>query len=87
MSDAPLRLPAAPRLPRLRLLDPLLLVAVALLLWQAIAAWTQGVAVSAPLPTFAYLGDLLLTDRFWACAASPATWPSRCWPASTPSPR
>jgi NitT/TauT family transport system permease protein len=65
MSDAPLRLPAAPRLPRLRLLDPLLLVAVALLLWQAIAAWTQGVAVSAPLPTFAYLGDLLLTDRFW----------------------
>jgi NitT/TauT family transport system permease protein len=49
----------------LRVLDPLVLIAVALLLWQAIAVWTQGVAVSAPLPTFAYLGELLQTGRFW----------------------
>jgi NitT/TauT family transport system permease protein len=65
MSDKALRLPAPQRLPRLRLLDPLALIAAALLLWQGIAVWTRGVAVSAPLPTFAYLGDLLLTGRFW----------------------
>lgn len=50
---------------RLHLLDPLLLIAASLLLWQAIAFWTQGVAVSAPLPTFVYVGDLLLTRSFW----------------------
>jgi NitT/TauT family transport system permease protein len=50
---------------RPRLLDPLLLIAASLLLWQAVGTWTQGVAVSAPLTTFAYVGQLLLTSRFW----------------------
>jgi len=51
--------------PRLRLADPLLLIAASLLLWQAIGTWTQGVAVSLPLATFRYVGELVLTTRFW----------------------
>jgi NitT/TauT family transport system permease protein len=48
-----------------RLLDPILLTVLALLMWQAIASWTQGVAITVPLTTFAYTGQLLLTARFW----------------------
>lgn len=65
--------PARPqsRLP-LRRLDPLLLIVVALLLWAAVGAWTQGVAVSGPVATVAYLGELLLTARFWDSAGATA---------------
>ena len=45
--------------------DTLLLVGVALLLWQVLCSWTAGVAISAPATTFAYAGDLLLTGQFW----------------------
>ncbi len=55
---------------RLRLLDPLLLIAAALLLWQVVGTWTEGVAVSGPAATFAYAGELLLTARFWDNAAA-----------------
>ena len=57
---------------RLRRLDPLLLIAGALLLWEAVGEWTQGVAVSGPVATFAYLGQLLLTGRFWDSAGATA---------------
>ena len=70
MSEAgPIRL--ADRL-RLRRLDPLLLIAAVLLLWEAAGAWTQGVAVSGPAATFAYLGQLVLTGRFWDNAGATA---------------
>jgi NitT/TauT family transport system permease protein len=49
----------------LRMLDPLALTVLAVLLWQAIASWTQGVAITVPLATFVYTGQLLLTGRFW----------------------
>ena len=56
---------AADPKPRFGTLDTLLLIAAALLAWQAVGSWTQGVAVSAPMATFAYVGDLALTGRFW----------------------
>ena len=48
-----------------RRLDGLVLVAAALLLWQAVGSWTQGVAISSPAATFAYTGGLLVTGQFW----------------------
>lgn len=57
---------------RLRRLDPLLLIAAALLFWEAVGEWTQGVAVSGPVVTFAYLGELVLTGRFWDSAGATA---------------
>ncbi len=57
---------------RLRHLDPLLLVAAALLLWEAVSTWTQGIAVTGPATTFAYTGELMLTGRFWDNAAATA---------------
>ena len=45
--------------------DTLLLVAVVLLAWQAVGSWTEGVAVSGPLDTFAYVGALVRTGGFW----------------------
>ena len=60
------------RVPGLRLLDPVLLIAIVLLFWQAVASWTQGVAVSGPLTTFAYAADLLTTGRFWDNAGATA---------------
>ena len=65
---------SAPRLTRLRLrhLDPLLLVAAVLLLWEAVATWTHGIAISGPAATFAYAGGLLLTARFWDNAGATA---------------
>jgi NitT/TauT family transport system permease protein len=63
---------AAVRAPGLRLLDPVLLIAILLLVWQAVGSWTQGVAVSAPLATFAYAAELLTTGRFWENAAATA---------------
>jgi NitT/TauT family transport system permease protein len=54
---------AAPRRPRA--FDALLLIALALLAWQAVGLWTQGVAVSTPMSTVLYAADLLLTAGFW----------------------
>ncbi len=34
-----------------------------LLLWQAVGSWTAGVAITGPLATFAYAGELVLTGR------------------------
>ncbi len=58
---------------RLALLDPALLIVIALLLWQAVGSWTQGVAVSPPLATFAYAAELLTTARFWDNAGATVT--------------
>ncbi len=57
---------APPLRRRLRGLDALLLAGAALLLWQVLGSWTEGVAISAPVATLAYAGDLVLTARFWA---------------------
>lgn len=56
----------------LRRLDPLLLIVVALLLWEALSRWTQGVALSGPLATVAYAGELMRTGRFWDNAGATA---------------
>lgn len=48
-----------------RMLDPLLLSAAALLLWQALGNWTQGVAITGPFATLAYVGQLAGTAGFW----------------------
>lgn len=60
------------RAPAQRVLDPLLLIAIALLVWQAIGSWTQGVAVTGPLETFGYTATLLATARFWDNAGATA---------------
>ena len=49
----------------MRRLDTLVLVAMALLVWQALGWWTAGVAITPPLATFAYLGGLVQTTLFW----------------------
>lgn len=54
------------------MLDPLLLIAIALLVWQAVGSWTQGVAVTGPLATFGYTAKLLATARFWDNAGATA---------------
>ena len=38
---------------------------LALLLWQAAGTWTQGVAITGPVATMAYTGQLLVTAGFW----------------------
>ncbi|MGB6252482.1 MAG: ABC transporter permease subunit [Bradyrhizobium sp.] len=55
---------------RFRALDAIVLALVILALWQAIGSWTQGVAVSPPLQTLAYLFGLLHTRMFWDHAAA-----------------
>ena len=62
-------LPAARRPPRTRLDLPLALAA-ALLLWEAISRWTQGVALAAPWPTLTTLVGLLQTGWFWSNIAA-----------------
>ena len=47
------------------LIDGALLVAALLLLWQAVGSWTQGIAITGPLTTFAYVGQLAATTGFW----------------------
>ena len=47
-----------------------MLTLLILALWQAIGSWTQGVAVSPPLQTLAYLFDLVRTSMFWDHAAA-----------------
>jgi NitT/TauT family transport system permease protein len=55
---------------RIRAFDAVVLALVMLALWQAIGSWTNGVAVSPPLQTLAYLFDLLRTGMFWDHAAA-----------------
>ena len=45
--------------------DLLVLLAVLLLLWQSVGSWTDGMAITGPLATFAYLGRLVMTAGFW----------------------
>lgn len=49
--------------PRGRIGDGLLLAGL-LLLWQAVGSWTEGMAITGPLATFAYAGQLVLTTGF-----------------------
>jgi NitT/TauT family transport system permease protein len=49
-------------------LDGFFILLVAVGLWQFIAVWTQGIAISPPLATFVYVGNLALTASFWANA-------------------
>jgi NitT/TauT family transport system permease protein len=53
-----------------RAVDAIVLVLLMLTLWQAIGSWTQGVAVSPPLPTLVYLAGLLAMPMFWDHAAA-----------------
>ena len=46
-------------------LDSLVLVGLMLAVWQGLGWWTQGVAITPPLPTFAYLAGLVQTASFW----------------------
>ena len=55
---------------RVRAFDATVLTLLVLAMWQAIGSWTQGVAVSPPLQTLAYLFDLLRTSMFWDHAAA-----------------
>ena len=68
MSDASLQAVLPPMLPRrrARALDLMAALCVALAVWQAASVWTQGVALSTPLETFAYLAMLLQTAMFWS---------------------
>lgn len=59
---------ASPTRPRGRIGDGLLLLAGLLLLWQAVGSWTEGMAITGPLATFAYAGQLVLTTGFWGQA-------------------
>jgi NitT/TauT family transport system permease protein len=45
--------------------DVVLLIIGLLAVWQAAASWTQGIALSPPLSTFAYLAGLLAAPMFW----------------------
>jgi NitT/TauT family transport system permease protein len=55
---------------RFRATDAVVLTLLMLALWQAVGSWTQGVAVSPPLPTLLYLVGLLSTSMFWDHAAA-----------------
>jgi len=69
-SSAPAAVPLNPPRWRSGVLDPVLLLAVLLLAWQAVASWTSGVAVAPPLPTMAYLVGLVGTAGFWGHAGA-----------------
>ena len=45
--------------------DSLVPLAAALALWEGLARWTQGVAITPPLGTLGYLSGLLATPMFW----------------------
>jgi NitT/TauT family transport system permease protein len=55
---------------RIRAFDSIVLALLVLALWQAIGSWTNGVAVSPPLPTLIYLFGLVRTAMFWDHAAA-----------------
>ncbi len=50
---------------RRRRFDGVALLLVCLVLWQAVASWTNGIAVSPPLVALAYLADLMGQGSFW----------------------
>ena len=50
--------------------DTGVLLLLALGVWQGLGWWTQGVAITPPLPTFAYMADLLRTAAFWGHAGA-----------------
>ncbi len=52
------------------LLDGLILLLVACAVWQGLSAYTQGVAITAPLGTLAYAGRLAGTASFWGNAGA-----------------
>ncbi len=67
MSDIALPSAAArrPSASRTRLLDATILLLVLLALWQAIASWTHGIAVAAPVTSMLYLATLATQAGFW----------------------
>ncbi len=63
MSDAVADPPATRR--RVGLLDGVILILIALAIWQALGIYTQGVTITTPLATLAYISRLALTPSFW----------------------
>jgi NitT/TauT family transport system permease protein len=72
MSDLSLEnaLPKRSSRGRIRVFDTAVLTVLILALWQAIGSWTQGVAISPPFQTLAYLFDLFRTSMFWDNASA-----------------
>lgn len=72
MSDLSLEnsLPKRSSRGRIRAFDAAVLTVLILALWQAIGSWTQGVAISPPFQTLAYLFDLFRTSMFWDNASA-----------------
>jgi NitT/TauT family transport system permease protein len=72
MSDiaAPAALPPPPLRQGARRLDVAVMTIVLLALWQAVGSWTDGIALTPPLGTLAYLADLVRTERFWGNVAA-----------------
>lgn len=50
---------------RVGLLDALIVLLLALAVWQGLGVYTQGIAITPPLGTFAYAGRLATTALFW----------------------
>ena len=75
MSDFSLEtaLSGGPSRRRIRAFDAAVMTLLMLALWQAVGSWTQGVAVSPPLPTLFYLFGLVRTWMFWDHAAATLT--------------
>ena len=57
--------PAAAPARRGRVLDRAVLLLLVLARWQALASWTQHVAIAGPIGTLAYLGVLAGSAGFW----------------------
>jgi NitT/TauT family transport system permease protein len=62
---APVQPPTTPRHRRIKMLDAGLVALVMVVVWQAIASWTGGIAISPPLETFFYLAALIQQASFW----------------------
>lgn len=56
-----------------RAFDLLALLAILLAGWQGVSLWTQGIAITPPLGTLAYLADLVRTPTFWEHAGATAS--------------
>lgn len=55
------------------LLDGLILLLLALAVWQALGVYTQGIAITTPLGTLAYAGRLAATASFWGHVGATVT--------------